>query len=179
MIESFKNNVKGNNIRKLVCESLFNEEDVNEFDNRIFPNKEALDSLISQKVVYPQGFEWIFVSDIISDFDENGKAREKASIGLEHKHDLDYAALSYNIDLNNPNGIEFSLLYEFDGELREEKFANMGEFLQKYNDSEELRNLLGELPDITQREALELAVATVAEKVNSELSMSPAAESVK
>lgn len=170
MIESFKNNIKNNRIRSLVCKSLFEgEEDMSEFDNGVFPDKEALDNIISQKVVYPQGFEWIFVSDLVTKVAEDGSSVEEASIGLEHKHDLDYAALSYNINLKDPSKVNFTLLYEFDGELKEEKFANMGEFIQKYNDSEELRNLLGELPDISQREALELAVSTVIDEINTRL----------
>lgn len=162
MIESFKKNKQSVSIRKLVCESLF--EGMDEFSNPCFKSKEELDDLISSQVVYPQGFDWIFVSDI-----NEVDTTEKASIGLEHRKDLSYISLAYEIDLKSPNGIKFGLLYEVDDEVTFDQYENLSDFIRKYNSSEELRTLVGELPTYDQREALENTVQLVTKTVNEKL----------
>lgn len=162
MIDSFKKNKKSAFIRKMVCESLFEGE--YQFSNPCFKSKEELDNLISSQVVYPQGFDWIFVSDI-NEVDET----EKASIGLEHRKDLSYTSLAYEIDLKSPNGIRFGLLYEVNDEVTFDQYENLSDFVSKYNESEELRTLVGDLPTFDQREALENAVRLVTKTVNEKL----------
>lgn len=165
MIESFRKNQQAASIRKLVCESLF--EGNNEFQNKVFKSKEELDDLISSQVVYPQGFDWIFVSDIMPVDDV-----EKASIGLEHRKDLSYVSLEYELDLMSPNGIKFGILYETEDGVTFDQYDNLGEFIKRYNDDEELRNIVGELPEYEQRVALENAVKLVSEEINKKLTES-------
>lgn len=162
IIDNFKKNKQTAKIRKLVCESLF--EGAEGFENKCFKSKEELDDLISSYVVYPEGFDWIFVSDL-----EQKDETEKAFVGLEHRQDLTFISLAYEIDLMVPNGIKFGLLYELDDELKFDQYENLGELVKRYNEDEELRNLIGELPSFEQRQALEQAVNVISNKVNEEL----------
>lgn len=163
IIDNFKKNKQSATIRKLVCESLFEGEEG--FKNNSFKSKAELDDLISSYVVYPEGFDWIFVSDL-----EEKEGTEKAFIGLEHRQDLSFISLAYEIDLMTPNGVKFGLLYEQDEEVTFDQYENLGELIKKYNESEELRELIGELPTFDQRQALEQTVSLVTNKVNENLS---------